>query len=108
MPLLALCLLAYMQYVGPSTAKQQARHRPEVGCTRQVRQQLTSAGGPVKDRSSPYGTPKSLRSPIASPLISDVQGIAALDLNPGVTPVVRAFCQASCWLRYLVLGHLLQ
>ena len=43
-----------------------------------------------KDRSSPYGTPKALRSPMASPLISDPKAMAALDLNPGTTRVVRA------------------
>jgi len=42
-----------------------------------------------KDRSSPYGTPKALRSPMASPLISDPKAMAALDLNPGTTRVVR-------------------
>ena len=43
----------------------------------------------MKDRSSPYGTPKSLRSPMSSPLISDAKFMAALDLNPGVAKGVR-------------------
>ena len=56
----------------------------------QVRQQLTGGSVPgSKDRSSPYGTPKALRSPMASPLISDPKAMAALDLNPGTTRVVR-------------------
>jgi len=55
-----------------------------------VRQQLTGGSVPgSKDRSSPYGTPKALRSPMASPLISDPKAMAALDLNPGTTRVVR-------------------
>ena len=65
-------------------------------CVRQVRQQLTGGAGPgSKDRSSPYGTPKAMRSPMASPLISDPKAMAALDLNPGTTRVVRrAACSA--------------
>jgi len=37
----------------------------------QVRAQLV--GAKPKDRSSPYGTPKGLRSPLASPLVTDPQ-----------------------------------
>lgn len=56
-----------------------------------MRQQLTGGGVPVKDRSSPYGTPKALRSPMSSPLISDPKAMAALDLNPGISKMVRSF-----------------
>ncbi|KAL6780308.1 hypothetical protein ACKKBF_B13635 [Auxenochlorella protothecoides x Auxenochlorella symbiontica] len=38
-------------------------------------------------KTSPYGTPKSLKSPLASPLINDAAKLEALNLNPGTTVV---------------------
>lgn len=51
----------------------------------QVRAQLV--GAKPKDRSSPYGTPKGLRSPLASPLVTDPQQARR---SPA--------CQSVCWL----------
>eukprot|EP00879_Flechtneria_rotunda_P008966 GHRR01009388.1.p1 GENE.GHRR01009388.1~~GHRR01009388.1.p1 ORF type:complete len:818 (+),score=319.97 GHRR01009388.1:195-2456(+) len=51
-----------------------------------VRLSLTGASL-NKNRSSPYGTPKGLKSPLLSPLISDPLKVAALNLEPGVTKV---------------------
>ncbi|KAK9811701.1 hypothetical protein WJX72_008616 [[Myrmecia] bisecta] len=45
-----------------------------------LREHLT---GTKKDRSSPYGTPKGLKSPLASPLVGNPAKLEALDLNPG-------------------------
>ncbi|KAK9825893.1 hypothetical protein WJX81_002516 [Elliptochloris bilobata] len=55
---------------------------------KKVRAQL--AGAKPKDRSSPYGTPKGLRSPLASPLVTDPQQMDALNLQLGV-PRVDSF-----------------
>jgi hypothetical protein len=52
--------------------------------TNKIRSSLT---GVRKDWSSPYGTPKGLKSPLHSPLISDPHNVAALNLEPGVTKV---------------------
>ena len=53
----------------------------------QVRAQLV--GPKPKDRSSPYGTPKGLRSPLASPLVTDPQQVCPPYRNP---VCVRAGC----------------
>lgn len=47
---------------------------------------LSLTGGSLT-KNSPYGTPKGLKSPLLSPLISDPQKLAALNLEPGVTKV---------------------
>lgn len=50
-----------------------------------IRLQMT--GAKKLDRSSPYGTPKGLRSPLSSPLVGNASNMEALDLNPGVMRV---------------------
>jgi hypothetical protein len=50
--------------------------------TNKVRAHITSSGSAGKG-TSPYGTPKS-KSTLASPLVTDVQKLEALNLDPGV------------------------
>ena len=77
----------------------EARLHPSPGCAVQVRAQL--AGAKPKDRSSPYGTPKGLRSPLASPLVTDPQQARrAHRTHPWACPL-RMQCrpwQSFCWL----------
>jgi hypothetical protein len=56
---------------------------------------LTGGSFTTKNRSSPYGTPKGLKSPLMSPLISDPLKVAALNLEPGVTKVSAAAAAAG-------------
>lgn len=53
----------------------------------QVRAQLV--GAKPKDRSSPYGTPKGVRSPLASPLVTDPQQARARGPAPAPPPAAR-------------------
>eukprot|EP00878_Enallax_costatus_P018421 GHUV01019393.1.p1 GENE.GHUV01019393.1~~GHUV01019393.1.p1 ORF type:complete len:108 (+),score=13.84 GHUV01019393.1:334-657(+) len=61
-----------------------------------MRMSLTG-GSLTKNRTSPFGTPKGMKSPLLSPLINDPQKLAALNLEPGVTKVCVCGGGAAEW-----------